>query len=219
MTGPPLPRPTPQSNEIGFFTLGVSPIGTISPFDVWSTIISQYANSPILDGILVSFNAAMDPEVDLDNFFDLMWNVLSAKGYGLDVWGRIVGVSRVLQLQVGNYFCFAEAAQPQGFGFNQGAPFYVGAGLTNSFSLGDDDYRNLILAKAYANICDGSTKAINNLLLTLFLGLGDSWVTDNHDMTMTYTTSWVPTLVQLAIIENSGVLPRSTGVKILYNIP
>jgi hypothetical protein len=44
---PPAPTEIPDSS-IGQFQIGVSPIGTIVPFSYWSTIISQYANSPIM---------------------------------------------------------------------------------------------------------------------------------------------------------------------------
>ena len=44
-------------------------------FDVWSTIISQYANSPILDAIITSFNAAMNMPAFIDDWYDMVWNI------------------------------------------------------------------------------------------------------------------------------------------------
>src|SRR5579871_5512746 len=99
MTGPAYPpAPGPGSNAIGSFEIGVSPVGTIPAFDYLQTIISQYANSPILTQLIANFDQYIDPTKNLDAFFDLIWNVDTAQGYGLDVWGRIVGVTRVLQV-------------------------------------------------------------------------------------------------------------------------
>lgn len=220
MSGPPFPpSPGPGSNAIGDFTIGVSPVGTISAFTVWPTIIAQYANSGSLDQILTSYAAAIDQTANFDSFFDMIWNVLTAQGYGLDVWGRIVGVSRTLQLPAGSgtYLGFEESGSWSGF--NQ-APFYGGSStLTNNVSLDDADFRTLILAKAASNICDGSIPAMNAILLALFPGQGDCYVTDNGNMTMTYTFTFTLTPTQLAIVTNSGALPTPAGVSASVVVP
>lgn len=64
--------------------------------NVEQTIISQYANSPTLLKLIRNFNDYIDPTCDIDNFYDFIWNVDTAQGFGLDIWGRIVGVSRAL---------------------------------------------------------------------------------------------------------------------------
>ncbi len=61
-----------------------------------STVISQYGNSPTILALIGSFNAAIDPSVDIDNFYVYVWDIASAQGFGLDIWGRIVGVSRTV---------------------------------------------------------------------------------------------------------------------------
>lgn len=219
MSGPPYPPPLGAgSNAIGEFVIGVSPIGDIPPFNPWLTIISQYANSPRLDGMILAFNAAMDQTQNIDNFFDMMWNIDTAQGYGLDVWGRIVGVSRTLELQGDSFFGFDEAAGPQTFGFNQ-APFYSGATVTDNYVLQDSDFRTLILAKAFANICDGSIQSYNQLILSLFPGAGTCYVADNQNMTITWTFDFPLSPIQQAIVENSGVLPRPNGVSVSYSYP
>ena len=219
MTGPPdpWPNPVPGSNAIWSFEVGVSPIGTISWFDFWTTVISQYANSPIMTQLLDYFSQDVDQTENFDHFFDYMWNVDTAQGYGLDAIGRKVGVSRTLSIPGGSttYLGFNEASSWTGF--NQGG-FYTGATLTTNFNLLDPDYRTLIYAKCLGNICDGSIPKINSILLQLFPPqIGPSYVVDNQDMTMTYTFEFAPTSVQLAIIETSGVLPNPDGVTVLYS--
>lgn len=213
MSGPPYPHaPLTSSNAIGDFIIGVSPIGQISPFDVWSTIINQYANSPIISQLCVNMGQYLDQIQNFSDFYNTMWNVDTAVGLGLDIWGRIVGVQRVLHVPVGTrYLGFAEAGGLTVDPFNQ-SPFYSGATLTDNFTLSDDAFRVLIFAKALANITDGSTKSINQLLINLFPDRGNAYVVDNGNMTMTYTFEFSLSTVEAAIMEQSGVLPTPTGV-------
>lgn len=211
MSGPPLPRQVPGSNAIGTFKIGISPIGAIEAFDVWNTIISQYANSPIITSIITDFAQSMDQTSNIEAFFELVINLDTAQGYGLDVWGRIVGVTRVLHVEnAGDYFGFEEAGL-SAFGFNQ-EPFYSGAPLTDNFELTDDAFRLLIIAKAASNITDGSVKSINALLMSLFVGRGNCYVIDGLDMSMQYHFDFDLTPVELAILGQSGVLPTPGGV-------
>lgn len=208
MSGPDINRARPGSNAIGRFIIGVSPIGTIPDFDFWKTVISQYANSSTLTRLIANMDDYIDPTQNLDAFFDLVWNVDTAQGWGLDVWGRIVDVSRTLSVPGDlNFFGFEGAGQP----FNQ-APFYPGGQISTNFDLTDTAYRTLIFAKALANISDGSIPSINQILLNLFPGRGNCYVIDGLDMTMTYRFEFALSPVELAIVAQSGALPKSTGV-------
>src|SRR6266446_8680457 len=133
--------------------------------DFDKTIISQYSNSSILTQLITNLNTYIDPSADLEAFYTLIWNVDTAVGYGLDVWGRIVGINRVLQIASGSYFGWYEAQDRTGF--NQ-SPFYNGQITTAAFSLTDEAFRRLIFAKAAANITDCSIPAINQILMNLF---------------------------------------------------
>ena len=211
MTGPAYPPGNlPGSDAIGYLAIGEGSVGNIRPFDVWRTVISQYANSPRLMALITNFQDAIDQTANFEQFFDLIWNVDTAVGYGLDVWGRIVAVNRVLHLGVG----------PPYFGFDEGypdyepydtAPYYSGGKLTTNYMLSDDGFRILILAKAFSNICDGSMPAINRLLKMLFTPIR-AYCTDGLDMTMTYTFESKLSAVQYAILTQSGVFPKPTGV-------
>lgn len=185
--------------------------------DYAKTVLSQYANSPRLLTILEGWNQAFDPSSLIDLWYQRVWNLSTAQGYGLDVWGRIVGVSRVLTITSAKYFGFSEANDLTEEGFDT-APFYSGTSATSNFRLSDDGFRQLIYAKALANITDGSVLSLNAILMTLFAGQGDAYVKDNGDMTMTYVFNFIPTDVQVSIIQNSGVLPRPAGVEVSYQI-
>lgn len=216
-TGPPYPRYapgfTPGLNAIGSFQIGISPIGELSTFDAWATVISQYANSTRLTALINSFNAAMDQTVNIANLFDMVWNVLTAVGHGLDVWGRIVDAPRTLHLPGSTPFLGFNEAGSSWTGFNQGG-FFSGQALTDNYDLSDADYRRLILAKAATNICDGSIPATNAILLRLFPLRGNSYVVDGMDMTMKYKFEFPLTPVELAIVLQTGALPNPAGVVI-----
>lgn len=239
-TGPSYPRIDPASNAIGRFKIGVSPIGSIPAFDVWETVISQYANSSILTKLVTQFADFIDQTKNFDDFFDLIWNVDTAQGFGLDVWGRIVGVNRILTItSPGAYFGFEEAGDAVGF---DQAPFYSGAPLTLNYVLSDQAYRQLILTKAMANITQCSIPVLNQMLLSLFPNRGNCYVTEGlqqgpwfgfeeagdglgfdqasfysgqsiNRMVMTYTFEFALNPVDLAIVQSSGVMPKPTGVK------
>lgn len=185
--------------------------------DPLTTIISQYGASPTLISLVQSFNDWIDPNADLDQFYNHIWNVDTATGVGLDVWGRIVGVGRVLSVATGIYFGFAEANDLTSESpFDRDGPFFLGGDTTNNFALTDAGFRVLILAKALSNITDGSIPGINQILLNLFPGRGNCFVTDGQNMSMTYTFAFAPILTPLefAIVSQSGALPKPVGVSV-----
>ena len=240
MTGPNYPAdPSAASNGLGQFAICVGQIGDIVPFSFWTTMLVQYANSPIITRLIGQFQSCLDQTENLSNFYDNMVNVATAVGYGLDCWGRIVGVNRVLTVSAGNYFGFGEAL-PGSLPFNQGT-FWSGQGLTSNYSLEDEAFRTLIYAKALFNICNGSIRAINYLMRALFPGRGNCYVTDGiHTspyfgfaeagnclpfnqgifyngetipyMSIQYIFQFSLSPVELAIVQTSGVLPKPVGV-------
>lgn len=181
------------------------------------TILSQYANSPTITGLIDSFNDCIDPAADIDAFYNVIWNVDTAIGAGLDIWGKIVNVSRELQIATTPaYFGFDEAytaataatgVQP----FDQ-APMFDGPLSTSTFTLTDDAYRKLIMVKALANITDCTSRSLNNLLRYLFAGEGRAYVVDAGGMAVRYVFEFTLSAVELAIMVNSGAVPRSAGV-------
>lgn len=144
--------------------------------DFDKTVISQYSNSTVLAQLITNLNQYIDPSANLEQFYNLIWNVDTAEGYGLDVWGRIVGINRVIQVAAGSYFGFQEANDRTGF--NQSPFMLFGSPTTVNYSLTDEAFRLLIFAKAASNITDCSIPAINQILRNLFPGRGNVYVTD-----------------------------------------
>ncbi|WP_018980311.1 DUF2612 domain-containing protein [Saccharibacter floricola] len=217
-----------------------------------STILAQYANSPRLLSLISTFNQAADPHALIERFYNDVWNIDTAKGWGLDVWGRIVGVGRVQKVPQPRYLGFDEANDSTGTAlpFNEGF-FYNGPTSTQNFALADDAYRRLIMAKAAANISSGSIADINRILMLIFGDRGMIYLSEgtpandylgfseakrgadtpqtfnngiffaatslaNANGTMTICHSWPLSPLDATIIQQSGALPRPSGVTILY---
>lgn len=188
-----------------------------APFDIAQTIVSQYVSSPIIGTMLANLSECIDPTANFDAFYDLIWNVDTAQGYGLDLWGRIVGVGRVLQIPIeADYLGFSEpdAWKPFGYGI-----FYAGDSITSNFALTDSAYRLLIMAKAALNITDGSIPAINQILLALFPTYGNCYVRDDGGMEMTYVFGATLSPVDNAIVTQSGAIPKPIGVTVTVEQP
>ena len=142
----------------------------------WQTVISQYANSPTLLALIDTFNESIDPRALIEVFYKKVWDIDQATDYGLDIWGRIIGIDRSFQIPIGpKYFGFSDArpgVTTWGFG-----PFYSGQKLRQPYTITDNDaYRRLILAKAATNITDGSIVSVNKILTDLFANRGRVYV-------------------------------------------
>jgi hypothetical protein len=174
------------------------------------TILAQYANSPILKSYLQSINAAIDPITIINDFYNNVWNVSTATGYGLDVWGRIVGVDRILMIDGGDFFGFDEA-EPSGFGFGQ-APFFHNQNATNSYILTDDAFRLLILIKALSNISASASYNYNKILMQLFPNRGNAYITHVDTMQSRLVFEFQLQPFEIAILRDSGALSPPTGV-------
>ena len=178
-----------------------------------ATVLSQFGNSPKLLALINSFNDAIDPSTDIDSFVTEIWDISTATGYGLDVWGRIVGVSRSLYIPgaAGKSFGFTEAGTLGADPFNQ-SPFYSGVLVSGNFDLSDTFFRRLILVKAFANISDRSIPSFNAALLQMFPNRGNAYVADIGSMTAQLRFGFILSPVERAILLQSGAFPGPTGV-------
>lgn len=152
------------------------------PIDLENTVLSQYGGSKQMLDLIQSMNDFIDPRADLGAFYDLVWNIDTAVGYGLDVWGRIIGVGRSFTYKAVTY------------------------------TLADSDYRGLLMVKALANIVDSSVPSFNRLLTALYQGVGDAYVLDTGGMTMIVLLQFLLSPIQEAILVGSGFFPHPAGV-------
>lgn len=184
--------------------------------NIKNTILSQYANSPTILALINSVNDAIDPSVNINDFYDKIWNILTAQGYGLDIWGRIVGVSRILNIaSTGKNLGFKEAGIIDYDPFGQ-SKFYSGSTISTNYALSDDAFRVLILVKSLSNISRTSISIYNKILMQLFPGRGNAYVSDTGSMNARLTFEFALLPFEIAILKQSGSFANPTGVQ--FNI-
>ena len=181
--------------------------------NIVDTLLSQYANSPTILSLLTGIQEAIDPSNSVDDFYSFVYNLNTAQGYGLDVWGRIVGINRNVPAVLGtdDQFGFADGYTP----FND-APFAAYGAKFSSFSLPDTLYRQLIIIKAYANIIYATAPNINAFLKYIFQKRAYYRVLGN--MHAQYVFEFAPTDFEKLIINNLGILPMPCGVSVEYTV-
>lgn len=177
------------------------------------TIISQYAQAPTLTRLIHNMDEYVDPRVKMAEFYDFVWNVDTAVGFGLDIWGRIVGVSRLLRIPGNDPIVgFDNADVPPDWQPMSQGRFSRGDTTGQAFRLPDDAYRTLILTKALANIVATTARSLNQLLHNLFPSRGRVYVRDLGGMAMQFVFNFSLTPTEYAILTQSGVLPHPAGV-------
>jgi hypothetical protein len=185
------------------------------------TVQKEYSNSPTLLALLDDFDQWCDTTEFSAQFLSYVWDITTAQGFGLDIWGRILGQSRYLQVQQtpGFNFGFNINAAPgtQWQPWSQ-APFYNGSSsATVAFPLQDDYYRKLLLVKAAANIAACDCPSINYLMRAMFGDRGRCYVGYDpaNPMHIGYHFEFFPTAVEKSIIE-SGLFPQPAGTTVEY---
>lgn len=172
----------------------------------------QYAASPIIQKLIENtkgyFSTTWEQEL-----FDVVWNVDTARGVGLDIWGRIVVIGRELRVEQSDYFGYNTGGVQSWQPFNQGS-FYAGPGVTDVYRLTDNAYRVLILAKALSNISSADSKSLNRVLNELFPGRGRAYVNDLGSMSMRVTFEFPLEPWERSVLTAPNVMPRPAGVKL-----
>lgn len=153
--------------------------------DVEKTILSQFGNSQTIRTFIDRINDWIRPDANIDDFYNVVWNIDTAEGFALDIWGRVVNL-------------------PTGR-FIYTTPVTV---------LEDDDFRRLILAKALSNISITSSPAFNQLLNVFFAGRGRVYVNDQGGMQMRYTFEFQPLPWELAVMGDDKTFLRPAGVQV-----
>lgn len=173
--------------------------------------MKQYEASPIINK-LIDYRQGYFSNGWGEQFYSVVWNVESAQGFGLDIWGRIVGVGRELQVPlVTSYFGYNTSPAKSWEPFNSGT-FYTGPEATQTYRLADNAYRVLILAKALSNISATDCQSLNRVLNNLFPGRGRAYVNDLGSMSIRITFEFFLEPWEESVLSASGVMPRPAGV-------
>lgn len=175
--------------------------------------MKQYSASPIIQKLIDDqygyFHTGWE-----DELFAVVWNVDTARGFGLDIWGRIVVIGRQLEIpSQTEYFGFNTGVNPESWSPFNVESFYTGPGATQTEILADKAYRVLILAKAMSNISATNAMSLNQVLQQLFPGRGRAWVNDLGDMAIRFVFEFALEPWEKAVLTNGGVIHRPAGVR------
>ncbi|MBM3073488.1 DUF2612 domain-containing protein [Lelliottia sp. RWM.1] len=181
------------------------------------TILTQYSASTRLLSIIDTFNQAISLDDFTDEFIAKVWDLTTNETFGLDIWGKIVGIGRYITAPIdSDSFGFSEAdngASDYPLPFND-SPFFAGIQETTSVRLADDAYRTLILCKAFSNISIATIPDINKFLRMLFAGRGKAYCVNYRDMTIGITFEFSLAPFEESILTNYDVVPVPSGVQL-----
>lgn len=182
------------------------------------TILRQYSASQRILSIIDTFDQAVSLDDFTDKFISEVWDLTTNGSFGLDIWGKIVNISRYVTADIdSDSFGFFEAEDndstlyPDVF---NSSPFYAGVQETTNVRLGDDAYRTLILAKAFSNISIATIPEINQFLRMLFAGRGVAFCNNYFGMAMGITTFFELQPYEKSILMNYDVMPIPSGVQL-----
>lgn len=149
-------------------------------------LLTQYAASPHISALVRGFREAFSNAAGIELFYKNVFDIDTATGAGLDVWGAIVGISRIV------------------------ADEETGVSVT----LSDDVYRLLIKYKAAANIASADAATLNRLINSL-LPNGSAFVLETPErgpMTIRWVFNYHLSPEEKAIFKVAGTLCRGAGV-------
>ena len=190
----------------------------MSDFNIDAVIQSQYGDSPHIKGVIRGYYDYISPQKDIDLIYDKMINIYTAEGYGLDVWGRIVGISREYVAVDEQYDYLGFDNKPYNMDrietFNN-APFYKV--VNGKIKLEDNAYRTYILIKALINISNVSLNSLNYIFSQLFRDT-DIKVLHSNTMTLRLLVIGAMSQAQIGAIKNIEWLPAGVGLQFYHII-
>lgn len=171
------------------------------------TVQSQYSASEAIRWLCQYDAALLSPVSPISLFRNFIFNPLTAAGFGLDVWGRIVGITRTYEVESKEWLGF-EGSETRGF---DQAPMWAGVPVYEGVTLGDLSFRDLIFYKAAANIGSADAAALNALLQRMFPG-EMIYVLDLGGMAIRLMVGTSLSDAWWAILQQYGLIARGAGV-------
>lgn len=166
--------------------------------------ISQYANSESYTGLFNNLCYMFSNTQTISDWYDVVFNLNTAEGYGLDIWGKILNQGRQ-------------------FSYNNNGTMeyvYLGGeqtidGITYSAEQMEKTYRLVLFLKALSNISGCTIASLNELLGFYFQDRGRVYVLEYGVMEIRYVFQFYVTKFEKAIFTSS-VMPKPTGVLISF---
>ena len=153
--------------------------------DLSKVILWQYDSAPKFKKLVEGEQAFMDDAVTKfwNDFNTNVFNLGTCNTFGLELWGKLLGVAR---------------------------PTYLDGGVEHEYS--DEQYRLVLQARIYLLTFDGSIYSLNKFFKMLFPEY-PVIITDNYDMPVSIGFVQEPTDEIKIIFRDENFLPRPAGVE------
>lgn len=172
--------------------------------------MKQYSGQ-VINSLITNAVNYMDTNEAINKFYDYVYNIKTARGFGLDIWGRILGQNRFLQTTAEDaWFGFNDAVGF--FPFDDGV-FFASENSTSNYRLSDESFRTLIIVRAFSNLSQTTIPNMNYILTTIFSGRGKVYVVDEGNMEIKIVFGFGLRGYEKAIVSSDAV-PHPCGVKV-----
>lgn len=165
-------------------------------------MISQYANSPRFVALVNSLRAIFSNSGLIKDWFNVVYNIKTAKGFGLDIWGKILNQGR-------NFTYTNPKTGVKTDYYLQGELTIDGTNFTAEQI--ENTYRTVLLMKALSYITNATGKSLNDLLQFYFQDRGKMYVIRYDTMKIRYVFEFYVNKLEKSIFT-SDVMPKPTGV-------
>jgi len=172
-------------------------------------MLSQYANSPKYLSLVNGLKSQFDNAQTIQDWYNVVYNIRTAKGYGLDWWGKILNQTRWISYIDDN---------------NQKVDLYLQGALTvdgNTYTADQIEnlYRTLLIFRAMSNIGNATIPSLTTLLNAAFEGRGSIYIDETSVMQIDVTFNFYVSKLEKYVFSTS-VFPKPTGVGVnFYYVP
>lgn len=194
-------------------------MSTIQTFDfsvnILRALLWRNNQAPNIEALL-TFKQAYFNENNEDFWSDWVRDVFdlrTANEFGLNVWSIILGLPITIEPIV-------TTVPNSNFGFGAFRINFNNANFspsTGEFSLPPEDARRALRLRYYQLTTNGNVTDINLLLADVFGDQGPVFVSDNLDMTISYTFLFQLSTRFSSVLEKFDLLPRPAGVLVNFS--
>ena len=164
--------------------------------------ISQYANSPRFEKLRSGLVNIFDKDKTLQDWFRIVFNLKTAQGFGLDIWGIILNQGR-------SFVYYNTDTQQDEYVYLQGAQTVDGVYYSEEEI--EEMYRQVLFLKAMSNITNATLKSLNDMLLYYYQDRGRAYALNFGTMEIRFVFEFPVNKLEKAIFS-SNIMPRPTGV-------
>lgn len=165
-------------------------------------MLSQYANSPKYVALYNGLTDLFSNAKTLNDWFNVVYNLKTASGFGLDVWGAILNQDRSIT------YINEDTNLPETI-YLKGA--LTADGISYTEEQIEEIYRQVLFLKAMSNITNATLKSLNDMLLYYYQNRGRAYALNYGTMEIRFVFEFFVNKLEKAIFT-SDLMPRPTGV-------